>query len=108
MTLAGQASVGLVRRPFFRLHDDRGLTTMFGEQFEQPVVETPDFHDGQITPVRDGQFPDFIEVRADVAPLGADLPSEDDVPRPVPSADGQLLAVPVDADVQQDVVILGP
>ena len=75
---------------------------MLGKEFQQPVVEAADFHDAQITAAGGGQFAHLVEEATDFLPFCADLPSEDDVPRLVPNADGQLLAVLVNADVQQD------
>ena len=91
-----------------RLYDDRLAAAVLGEQFEQPVVEATDFHDGQIAVVCAGALAHLVEERVDFLPLGADLPPEGDVPRFVSNADGQLLAVLVDADVQRDAVLLDP
>jgi hypothetical protein len=90
-----------MRGPLFRL-DQQGSPAgrLAGQQLEQPVVKTTNFHDRHVTPVAGRLRSQLGEKLSRLPPIGADLSTQHDIPRFVPQIYCQLLAMLIDSQVK--------
>jgi len=95
----GVAAVGLDFRLFLGLDEDDLFDAVVGQRFEQPIVETADFDNGDHA-ASSGLLLELGEEVFEAFRLGADLSIEDDLAEVISQRDSELLCVLVDSEVQ--------